>query len=333
MSLTITDTAQTRVIRPDGSDRKFSRLNHDGRPAVLVGPPDKSAISLAEARSFFKIGTHLFRAGVPVPEIYSFDDTTGEIVMEDLGDTLMYHRVMELKKNGCHEETEKIYMQALRLLCQLQLKGTRGFRQSWCYDTPVYDGKFAHQREALYFRNAFLVSYLKLTPDHKLDRELSEICQMFDELHKTPCLIHRDFQSRNLMIKDRGLKLIDFQGARLGPWGYDAASLIFDPYTGLDRETRRKLAEFYITCATDAGIIDKSSFEKHEQFFLVCAMLRTMQALGAYAFLAARKGKSFFRAFFKPGVKNLEFIAGHSQFEDFVSLRQLAESLSKIDFS
>jgi aminoglycoside/choline kinase family phosphotransferase len=113
--------------------------------------------------------------------------------------------------------------------------------------------------------------------------------------------IHRDFQSENILMCGNEVRFVDFQGARLGPAGYDAASLLFDPYVPqLDDSASTRLFEYYLS-KTVTGI--------SEEAFYVCAVQRLMQALGAYGNLSIHKGKERYRRYIPIAVERCISIA------------------------
>ncbi len=115
-----------------------------------------------------------------------------------------------------------------------------------------------------------------------------------------PCLIHRDFQSQNIMIKNDQPVLIDFQGMRLGNFFYDLGSLICDPYVVFTNEERKELISFYYQLAKPS--FNEKEFEIH---FREASAQRLMQALGAYGFLGLQKNKTEFLWHIENGIENL----------------------------
>lgn len=313
------------LISADGSDRQFCRLLFKGRNAVRILPPE-SATGLKEACSFFNIGTHLFLAGIPVPELYDFNEVTGEVIVEDIGDLLLYDVVCDFRKQNKHDNIFRIYQDAVILLHDFQTRGTVGFDAAWCFDSALYNGEFAWEREASYFMDSFLRGYLGIEPAPELVDELRELCERVDGIYHESCLMHRDFQSRNIMFYHGMLKVIDFQGARFGPWGYDLASLLYDPYAGLTEEMRMKLFEFYLDLSSPRLL---SPFTPEPlTAFLVTALLRTLQVLGAFSFLTMKKNKVFFSCFIGPAVRNLVLLMEKECFVNMPAMKMLASTLA-----
>jgi len=311
-------------ISADGSDRQFKRVSFHGRAAVQILPSTSEA-GIRESWSFFHIGTHLSRAGVPVPEIFYFDRDSGTLVVEDLGDTLFYHVIQSLKRHDRIPDLFHAYRDAVRLLIDFQRLSTPNFNTAWCFDTPLYNGDFAWEREALYFMDSFLEGFCGVMVSTSLRSELSGLCRRVDAAVSEPVLIHRDFQSRNIMIKHDRLRIIDFQGARLGPWGYDLASLLYDPYVDLPEEMRSRLLDLYLADAM-GSFWSVTRAEMMDEFYCA-ALLRTLQVLGAFSFLSREKRRSFFAPFIKPALKNLHVLVHKEVFSALSDLRALSVTL------
>jgi len=153
---------------------------------------------------------------------------------------------------------------------------------------------YRHLRwESNYFIEMF-VSGLKGTDIKdrgRLDKEFNSLAVKVDAFGKT--IVHRDFQSRNIMVTRGDVpRIIDYQGARIGPPGYDVASILWDPYFRLDEETRQQLLDYYIKGMKNFDQnFDQTEFR---ETLLPCRLQRHMQALGAYGFLSKAKGKLFF---------------------------------------
>jgi aminoglycoside/choline kinase family phosphotransferase len=119
-------------------------------------------------------------------------------------------------------------------------------------------------------------------------------------------LVHRDFQSQNILIHDETPFFIDFQGLRPGLAQYDLASLLFDPYVRIITPKRNELLEYYITRCIDSGLSLPSNFT---EIYLLCAMQRLMQALGAYGFLGHVKQRTHFLQHIPAALASLKEVA------------------------
>ncbi|MDH5299147.1 MAG: phosphotransferase [Desulfobulbaceae bacterium] len=302
----------------DGSDRIFCRVRrHDGATwlAVVPGTHPKG---LAEARAGFSIGRHLAARRVPVPLIHDFDEATGIILCEDLGDQLFHSALAQMSA----PEKERLYREAIDALILLQVEGREGFDPSWCWDTPRYDQQLMLARESGYFRDAFCSSLLGITTfAGQLDAEFGRLAALAGE-QPADYLLHRDFQCRNLMLAHGAMRIIDFQGARFGPLGYDLASLLLDPYAGLDGELQDQLRAYYATTVSRYINLDRHSFDEGYYYLF---LQRNLQILGAFAFLSQQRGKIFFRRFLLPALSSLAHHLAKPQGAAFPSLRALVD--------
>jgi hypothetical protein len=195
-----------------------------------------------------------------------------------------------------------MYEDVVDLLAFLHDRGLDGFDPGWCYQTERYDRDLILEKEAEYFMERFVYGLMGLTrTDKRLAGEFEQLASAaLTEVETT--FMHRDFQSRNIMITRGRPRLLDFQGARLGPPGYDLASLLYDPYVNLDDNLRPKLLAAYIAGRRDRGEFDAASFERT---FPLLAACRLLQALGAYGFLSRVKAKFVFRKYIPAAVNSL----------------------------
>lgn len=294
----------------DGSDRRFFKFRSGSAAYLAVLPSPTHPQAHAEARAAFHIGSHLHAAGVAVPRIFGFDPESGLILFEDLGDTLLYDLIQTHGPNSL--AVQAYYGQAIEALLRLQLAGRPGFDPAWCWDTPRYDRALMLSRESGYFKKALCEDYLGMT--HLPPGLAAEFEALADRAAQLPAdsILHRDFQSRNIMILHERVRIIDFQGARLGPLGYDLASLLIDPYARLSRESQDALLCAYLDGLARHIPLDRESFL--EGYYLM-VLQRNLQILGAFAFLSQVRGKEFFRQFIHPAAISLHnhFKAGHGK--------------------
>ena len=275
-----------QTIHPDGSDRRFYRLQQAKSRYVALISARKKSEGTDEVDSYLRIGNHLHSRHIPVPRIVWSDTDRGYFLLEDVGDIHLQRRAQTARVN-----LRTLYQWVLGLLIHLHRKAPEGFDADFCFDTAIYDPPFVYTRELEYFRNAFGVAYLGA----ELSRE--DLRSDFENLaeaagaHKTSLVFHRDFQSRNIMIYGNTLKLLDFQGMRFGPPTYDLASLLLDPYVNLPLNVQESLVDIYWPAVK--GLLDCSHSEFIESYKAV-RLCRNLQALGAYGFLGVARGKKQF---------------------------------------
>ena len=229
-----------KIVPADGSSRHFFRIFLNKFSLILVHNP-VPINKINENDSYYYIGKHLYNKKIPVPKIYLYDRKNGIFWIEDLGNVHL-QTFIDFKKEP--EKSKRWYEKVLEIMIKFHIDGTKGFNTSYCYDTPFYDADFIIERELNYFYKEFLIAYKGINPNidiikefHLLSKSVSQIPNNF--------LMHRDFQSRNIMIKDRKAFIIDFQGARLGPPTYDLASLLIDPYVNIPEEYQIRFCKDY----------------------------------------------------------------------------------------
>jgi len=315
----------TMPLSPDGSDRRFFKIRWKGKPALAIEPAPGD-IGTSETYSYVAIGNHLARVGIPVPKIYDFNRDTGIIVVEYLGNRHLQTEILALISQSKWSQVKELYQQALSLLAKMQVWGCRGFNRRWCYDSEYYDSKLAREREAFYFLQSFVEDLMGRSKTPELEDELTKLALQVDLIDNKEYFLHRDFQSRNILVWNGVLRIIDFQGSRLGPLGYDVAALLLDPYVALPETIWSELLQFYLSELDALNIdLDKTMFEGE---FRLLALLRTMQALGAYSYLYLEKGKVLFKPYISPALSNLKALLSCKDFEKLEHLRLLVADLN-----
>jgi aminoglycoside/choline kinase family phosphotransferase len=253
---------------------------------------------------------------VPIPKILAYEEKYGIIVFEDLGDTLLQH---EIQKNTDPEWTRDRYRAVVDILVHMQFAGSEGFDPDWCWDTPRYDRELMLTRESGYFLREFCEGYLGNTrPASGLNEEFQALAERAAR-EPADFFLHRDFQSRNLMLHNEKIRIIDFQGGRLGPLGYDLAALLIDPYIGLSHHLQDELLSHYIKQIEPFGI-------KGEEFsagYFFLALQRNLQILGAFGYLSQVKKKPFFRQYIRPALESLQERLANPAAADYPCLRKL----------
>ncbi len=235
-----------KPIAADGSTRRFFRLFSHGLPLCIgVLPANDLVTGLAEARSTYLIGSHLHGKSLPVPEILGSDDNHRFILFEDCGDTRLYDIVHGEGGDINHELIEKYYDLVIKALVKMQVRGAEEFNTAWCYDTTHYDKRLMRERESGYFFHSCWQDLLGGEDCKEIDAEFEDIAIQAGE-GINGLFLHRDFQSRNIMVLDGQPKIIDFQAGRLGPPGYDLASLLIDPYVALTKEQQKRFYGNYV---------------------------------------------------------------------------------------
>lgn len=274
------------LMHGDGSRRRIVRaIAVDATGIVVLNPPAPDSPNYPRLRgtgvpdeneTFCYVAEHLAGIGVRVPRIHAFDRSQGILLLEDLGST----RLADLKPTevGHYEQS---YLEAVEVLARIQQRGSDSFAPDRTFNVE-YDAPFVLRYEIEYFQREMVERYAGLGPASRELRDEYETIAKRAGSAADRVLMHRDFQSRNLMVTRDGIAVIDFQGARLGPPEYDLASLILDPYVDLG-DLENRLFEHYLRM-TGRGSDFRDSFPH-------VALARLMQALGAFAYLGGALGK------------------------------------------
>jgi aminoglycoside/choline kinase family phosphotransferase/GTP:adenosylcobinamide-phosphate guanylyltransferase len=294
------DSLVWSTLKGDGSDRTWYRVIH-GKDSLIVvdhGPPPKHEV--CEADAFAAIGRHLYHKGIPVPRIFAYDRPLGLVVLEDLGDL---HLQSLVRRAVDTEEVAGYYRAVMDLLIAMGIEGAKGFDPQYAYQTPYYDRELILEKESRYFVEAFLNGYLGLSIDFETLENEFEVLAERALKHPYTGLLHRDFQSRNILVKDGNYYFIDFQGARFGPMQYDLASVLIDPYVELPRALQLRLLNYYVNRLSDFIAVDAREFL---DAYVYSAINRNLQILGAFSFLTRVKGKRGFETYIPPALSGLK---------------------------
>jgi len=278
-----------------GSDRTFYRLKWNRTDSAISIHYDPKPV---ENTYYAGIAIFLRSIDVPAPRLIRHDPARCLIIMEDLGDTDLWSL-----RDTSWETRQTLYQKTLAIIYKLH-----------CF--PEEDFPFARAKlmegfgpdlylwERDYFRDHFVKNFcgieFKPSFEKELETELSALAKRLNETKR--CLIHRDLQSQNVMIRDGEPFLIDFQGMRFGNPFYDLGSLLCDPYVKFSADQRMDLLLYYYNFSKqDLG------WEDFQRMFWEASTQRLMQALGAYGFLGLNRGLKVFLEHIPAGVRNLHF--------------------------
>ncbi|MBN1906883.1 MAG: phosphotransferase [Deltaproteobacteria bacterium] len=295
------DNYAVSPLAGDGSKRLFKRIIPEGSKTTFIfmqNPPNNEFLK-KENYAYLNIGNHMLSKGLPLPQIIRHDLDKGFFILEDMGDLTLQEEALKGSRRIA------LYEEVIETLLKLQLKGREDFDTTWCCQTPFYDSTLMREKEAWYFRDAFLRDYTKTDIDLSTLDESFEYIITVAEKADNNYLLYRDFQSRNIMCRDKGIALLDWQGARLGPLAYDLASLIYDPYVDLSGTERNHLIDVY---ASSLKHINPDAYESFIRYFLYIAVMRLLQALGAYSFLSLKKGKKYFEKYIPVALRSLIYV-------------------------
>jgi NDP-sugar pyrophosphorylase family protein len=320
--------ADALLIGKGGSDRQYYRIKKKQNTEILMqcSTSDPDFQRHIEYTEFFQ------KHAIPVPKLLSVELEKMSATFEDLGDLSLYSF---LKCPREQEEIEEVYKKVIDILILLQTEVTEHITECPLLQKRIFD--YEHLRwETSYFIERFVegIKNISVKNISALENEFHRLALKVDSIIKT--IVHRDFQSQNIIIaKGRIPRVVDYQGARIGPPAYDVVSLLWDPYYRLQDDMREQLLAYYVETmgksftdkkcnATNPALppfhsplgkggnrgvkgglrgINENEFR---ETLLPCRLQRHMQALGAYGFLSKIKGKKYFLKYVLEGLRLLK---------------------------
>ena len=291
------DKAKVEItpIEKGGSDRKFYRVRCSAEQTLVLV---KYNLERQENRHYVQIAQFLASHGIRVPKIYFHDPSEGLIWIEDLGETDLWSY-----RDESWLVRRAFYESALEEIAKLH--GVSEAQASrLAHELPAEFNAALYMWEQHYFFENCLGRYFRLDGGKLRSlTQLPALSNIAEHLASLPrVLVHRDFQSQNIVIRNGQAHLIDFQGMRLGLAEYDLASLLYDPYVKLSAAECEELLLHYRAIA---AVNNKPVGVQFDETLRRCAMQRLMQALGAYSFLGLVKGHKHFLEHIPKAVRSL----------------------------
>jgi aminoglycoside/choline kinase family phosphotransferase len=282
-----------------GSGRKIVRLTAKGKSAigVLYNVREENAAFLGFSR-------HFKRHGLSVPEIYADDSELGAYLEEDLGDTTLFDLVSENRSSGqLAQPAIEAYRKALSELPRFQIEAGRDLNYKLCYPRGSFD-----RQSIAWDLNYFKYYFLKLAGipfnEQQLEDDFSRLTKHLLSANRD-YFLYRDFQSRNIMMRDGKPFFVDYQGGRKGALQYDVASLLFDAKADLPPELRQQFLDHYLEAVSEYIPLDREAFMRH---YYPYVYVRIMQALGAYGFRGFYERKTHFLQSVPYALKNVRWL-------------------------
>ncbi|MDR1609013.1 MAG: phosphotransferase [Deltaproteobacteria bacterium] len=280
-------TLKATPLDSEASGRKYYRVEMASDTYILQIGPD-----LVENKIWLDYWEKLYVGGIPLPKLIKAEELKGFFLIEDLGEK----RLDKLVEENEADQRLNLYAEIMEILAQWHNKALDLVKKSIVFKrNPQYDLPFVREYEWKYFLNGLITMEL----ENEMDlAALEKESELFLNLPECPqVLIHRDFQSRNLISYEDQFYVLDWQGARLGPAAYDLASLLYDPYVDLTDKERQDYLNIYLKHRDEPNL---------EKSLAQIAPLRLMQAIGAYTHLA-KKGLPYGK-YIKPALTRLEKI-------------------------
>ncbi len=287
-----------------GSNRDYCRIQSNRKTAIGVFNPDDK-----ENRAFIEFSRHFRSLKLNVPEIYGVKKSEHSYLIEDLGDISLFSELtLKRHNNDFPDEITALYKQVIEQLVEFQIKGGKNLDYAVCYPRIFFD-----EQSMLWDLNYFKYYFLKLAKIHFDEQALEEDFHTFTNyLLKTDCdyFLYRDFQSRNIMLKNGIPYFIDYQGGRRGALQYDLASLLYDAKAAIPESVRNDLLKHYIDTVSKQIKINSDEFRRYYYGYV---LIRIMQAMGAYGFRGFYEKKVHFLRSVPYAINNLKILLNSIQ--------------------
>ncbi len=320
-------TPPTKIesVEAHASGRVIARLSSENFGTVIGShEPD-----WAEASAFLYLARHFKSHKLPVPQIFFVDQSQQIVLMEDLGRETLYDVLCHQRIEGAEvtESVEDLYHRALNDLPKFQYEAGRLVDFARCHPVPEFSPTDMRADCQL-----FLNSFVDVTGIRgnrpALEGELALLVDLLTKDTQWDTFMYRDFQSRNIMVRDGTLGYIDFQGGRRGPLAYDVASLLYQSRAGLSAGMRARLLTSYCQAAAAIPQFDEDLFRSEFDKWVI---IRLLQAVGRAGELGFRKKKELFWSGLPKGLALLQTVL-HSERLSFqpIALRDYVDALIEL---
>lgn len=285
-----------------GSDRIYFRL-YAGNDTYIA----TYNLNQKETHTFIQFSRHFKKAGLPVPEILGVNDNNTIYIQEDLGTESLLN---QLEKSGHTDQPYRLFQKSLAALARIQILGDKGLDYNLCLTAKEF-GKQAILSDLLYFKYYFLDT-LQLPYDKQAMLDDFEALSTYLTHTQYKYFMFRDFQSRNIIVKNEEVSFIDFQGGMKGALQYDVASLLWQAKAELSEEWKDSLLEYYMD-QIDLLLketVDRVTFVSQYNGYV---LIRLLQVMGAYGFRGLFERKAHFLASIPLALRNLKFFIEHKR--------------------
>ena len=323
-------------IAASGSARKYYRIVTDKR--TLIGTYSENT---EENEAFLTFSKHFHSMGLNVPEVFAVNEDKTCYLQSDFGDDNLFAHVQKALMVNVGPSTGsgtsvytgsgtliELYKKALCHLVKLQVLGHQGLDYSKAYPTERFDRQ-AIIDDLNYFK------YYFVKPHEEIDFNETRLGKDFeafaDFVSQAPCdfFMYRDFQSRNIMVKNGDLYFIDFQGGRKGPLNYDVVSLLYQVKAQIPQAIRNELVDYYKAELSQYMNPEAVKFDTYQPYFVY---LRLMQVLGAYGFRGLIQKKSHFIESIPYALKELKTWNEKHPLNAYPELQHVLSQLSTLNY-
>ncbi len=307
------------MLPASGSYREYCRIKSENCKAIGAFNLD-----IKENTAFLEFSESFSKSEIPVPEIFIINKSKTCYLQEDLGNTTLFDflsktRELEEFSHNIIDEYKKV----LELLPKIQVLASKNIEYKYCYPRATFD-----KQSMMWDLNYFKYYFLKLAKVPFDEQALEDDFQNFSNYlldADNDFFMFRDFQSRNIMLKDKDVFFIDYQGGRKGALQYDLASLLYDAKADIPQSVRNELLEFYLD---ELEKYLPTNREEFKAYFTGYVLIRIMQAMGAYGFRGFYEKKEHFLKSIPFALQNLSWLLKNNNIP--IELPELLSVLEKV---
>jgi UPF0042 nucleotide-binding protein len=287
---------QLDVLPQSGSERRYFRL-HDENNSVI----GTYGANVKENETFIYFSNHFQKKNLPVANILAVNDTTTAYLQEDFGDISLLNI---LEKEGFSDRVYSLFKKSLEALAELQVKGDAELNYNLCLTNAEF-GKQAIMADLLYFKYYFLDALRRPYDKQKLIDDFEALSNYLTHT-EYKYFMFRDFQSRNIMVKEASVNFIDYQGGMKGAPQYDVASMLWQARANLPDDWKEHLLIDYMNAFEDLirSPLDRNIFRSQYNGYV---LIRLLQVLGAYGFRGLFERKAQFLTSIPLALQNLKW--------------------------
>ena len=312
-------TFQIEKIEGSASDRINYRISTQNQSYILT-----EGNNITENHSFFRFAEFFNTIGDFTPKILAINEDETLYLQEDVGKNSLLDYI---KLHGENDQTKELCKKCIKNLILMQIKGKEGVDESWCYDFSQFDYLTA-MHDLYYFKNYFLDLLSIAYSRKKLLQDFDLLAKKIDAI-QPKSFMHRDFQSRNIMVKDNKISIIDFQGGMMGLPIYDLVSFSWQSRANFSHSFKQELKQFYLD---EFNQISPQLMKKEEMEiqYELCLVIRLLQVLGAYGFRGIYQKKTQFIESILQGVKNLNVFENLTIMQELPYLNEIGKKLTEL---
>ena len=309
---------QVQELPSSGSNRRYFRLS--GGNVTLIGV---IGTSKEENRAFIALSRHFREKGLHVPAVLAVSEDSLAYIQEDLGDQVLFDLVSQGRESGIYSSYETgLLRRTIEQLPRIQFLGGKGLDWSVCFPQEAFDARMI-DFDLNYFKYCFLkatgLEFNEILLQEDFEKFKADLLQEEEDT-----FLYRDFQARNVMIKDGDPWFIDFQGGRRGPIYYDVASFIWQARSRFPEDLKQDLIRTYLRALQQFKKVDEEQFRSRLRLFV---LFRTLQVLGAYGFRGFFEKKPHFLRSVPYAQQNLRTLL-QTPFTEYPYLNGILQELS-----